>query len=61
MDTNFALILGIFFLLFLATSSLCLYFWLNKENYTREKFAFAGLSTASTLPAFNPPGWQRSI
>lgn len=52
MDQTLALTLGVFFVLFFATASFGLYLWLNKDDYTREKFAFAGLSAGATLTAF---------
>lgn len=46
------ILLGFFFLLFFGTSLFALYVWWKKSIFTREKFAFAGLATASTLTVF---------
>jgi|GEM_PF-5229249 len=52
MDITLALLLALLFLLFFGTICFALYVWLKKTLYTREKFAFAGLTAASALAMF---------
>ena len=68
MDPTFAIILALFLLLFFGTTCFSLYVWLKKSLYTREKFAFAGLATASALTLFvitsilaQEPPWLAAI
>jgi hypothetical protein len=52
MDLTVAITLGLFLLLFFGTVCFGLYVWSKKSLYTREKFAFAGLVTGTTLTLF---------
>jgi len=52
MDLTLAIVLLVFLVLFFVTVLFGLYVWWKKSVYTREKFAFAGLATVSTLTGF---------